>query len=204
MSTRWWPLPRSCWCCWSADRVPRRVPNGRTRHTCHLRRGTLVELSQFRRIATFRGSELTLALGHHRRRAATRRALRRARRDQTVHSGPGRPVPPSPSIVGFAMEGLLWLGIDGVVLFIGTAAIGAVRHKALDRVWVTPPLARRRTSPRRVPRDQPATSAVVTAFSLPHKEIPPSTSGRANRLYEIDNDSRGSVSSCRKRLRPSR
>ncbi len=37
------------------------------------------------------------------------------------------------SIVGFAMEGLMWLGIVGVVLFIGTAAIGAVRRKALHR-----------------------------------------------------------------------
>jgi hypothetical protein len=37
------------------------------------------------------------------------------------------------SIVGFAMEGLMWLGIVGVVLFIGTAAIGTVRRKALHR-----------------------------------------------------------------------
>jgi hypothetical protein len=37
------------------------------------------------------------------------------------------------SIVGFAMKGLMWLGIVGVVLFIGTAAIGAVRRKALHR-----------------------------------------------------------------------
>jgi hypothetical protein len=37
------------------------------------------------------------------------------------------------SIVGFALEGLMWLGIVGVVLFVGTAAIGAVRRKALRR-----------------------------------------------------------------------
>ncbi|SMD27141.1 hypothetical protein SAMN05661093_10738 [Kibdelosporangium aridum] len=37
------------------------------------------------------------------------------------------------SIVGFAMEGLMWLGIVGVVLFVGTAAIGAVRRKTLRR-----------------------------------------------------------------------
>jgi hypothetical protein len=37
------------------------------------------------------------------------------------------------SIVGFALEGLMWLGIVGVVLFAGTAIIGAVRRKALRR-----------------------------------------------------------------------
>ena len=37
------------------------------------------------------------------------------------------------SIVGFAMTGLMWLGIVGVVLFVGTAVIGAVRRKALRR-----------------------------------------------------------------------
>jgi hypothetical protein len=37
------------------------------------------------------------------------------------------------SIVGFALEGLIWLGIVGVVLFVGTAVIGAVRRKALRR-----------------------------------------------------------------------
>lgn len=37
------------------------------------------------------------------------------------------------SIVGFALEGLIWLGVVGVVLFVGTAAIGAVRRKALRR-----------------------------------------------------------------------
>jgi hypothetical protein len=37
------------------------------------------------------------------------------------------------SIVGFAMAGLMWLGIIGVVLFVGTAVIGAVRRKALGR-----------------------------------------------------------------------
>ncbi|WP_198942983.1 hypothetical protein [Actinophytocola xanthii] len=37
------------------------------------------------------------------------------------------------SVVGFAIEGLLWLGLIGVVLFVGTAAIGAVRRKSLRR-----------------------------------------------------------------------
>lgn len=37
------------------------------------------------------------------------------------------------SIVGFALEGLMWLGIVGVVLFVGTAAVGAIRRKALRR-----------------------------------------------------------------------
>jgi hypothetical protein len=37
------------------------------------------------------------------------------------------------SVVGFAIKGLIWLGIVGVVLFVGTAAIGAVRRKALRR-----------------------------------------------------------------------
>ncbi len=37
------------------------------------------------------------------------------------------------SVVGFAIEGLMWIGIIGVVLFVGTAAIGAVRRKALHR-----------------------------------------------------------------------
>lgn len=37
------------------------------------------------------------------------------------------------SIVGFAMEGLMWLGIVGIVLFLGTAVIGAVRRKSLRR-----------------------------------------------------------------------
>ncbi|MFC4857856.1 hypothetical protein [Actinophytocola glycyrrhizae] len=37
------------------------------------------------------------------------------------------------SIVGFAMEGLMWLGIIGIVLFIGTAVIGGIRRKSLRR-----------------------------------------------------------------------
>ncbi|MCW6006307.1 hypothetical protein K1W54_17250 [Micromonospora sp. CPCC 205371] len=37
------------------------------------------------------------------------------------------------TIVGFAIEGLLWLGIVGIVLLVGTAAIGAVRRRALHR-----------------------------------------------------------------------
>lgn len=37
------------------------------------------------------------------------------------------------SVVGFAIKGLLWLGLIGVVLFVGTAAISAVRRKSLHR-----------------------------------------------------------------------
>jgi hypothetical protein len=37
------------------------------------------------------------------------------------------------TIVGFAIKGLLWLAIIGIVLFVGTAAIGAVRRRALRR-----------------------------------------------------------------------
>ncbi|WP_198943109.1 hypothetical protein [Actinophytocola xanthii] len=37
------------------------------------------------------------------------------------------------SVVGFAIKGLLWLGLIGVVLFVATAAIGAVRRKSLRR-----------------------------------------------------------------------
>jgi len=37
------------------------------------------------------------------------------------------------AIVGFAIKGLLWLAIIGVVLFIGTAAIAAVRRRAHRR-----------------------------------------------------------------------
>jgi hypothetical protein len=33
------------------------------------------------------------------------------------------------TIVGFAIKGLLWLAIVGIVLLVGTAAIGAVRRK---------------------------------------------------------------------------
>ncbi|WP_344865378.1 hypothetical protein [Amycolatopsis ultiminotia] len=37
------------------------------------------------------------------------------------------------AIIGFAVKGLLWLAIIGIVLFVGTAAIGAVRRRALHR-----------------------------------------------------------------------
>ncbi|WP_309116237.1 hypothetical protein [Saccharothrix sp.] len=37
------------------------------------------------------------------------------------------------SIVGFALEGLMWLGIIGVILFVGTAAVGAIRRRAIRR-----------------------------------------------------------------------
>lgn len=34
------------------------------------------------------------------------------------------------SIVGFALEGLLWLGVIGIVLFVGTVIFGIVRNRA--------------------------------------------------------------------------
>lgn len=34
------------------------------------------------------------------------------------------------SIVGFALKGLLWLGVIGIVLFVGTAIIGFIRRSA--------------------------------------------------------------------------
>jgi hypothetical protein len=37
------------------------------------------------------------------------------------------------SIVGFAVKGLVWLAIIGIVLFVGTAAIGAVRRRSVGR-----------------------------------------------------------------------
>jgi len=37
------------------------------------------------------------------------------------------------AIVGFAIKGLLWLAIIGIVLFIGTAAIGMVKRRTLHR-----------------------------------------------------------------------
>lgn len=37
------------------------------------------------------------------------------------------------AIVGFAIKGLLWLAIIGIVLFAGTALIGAVRRRARHR-----------------------------------------------------------------------
>ncbi len=37
------------------------------------------------------------------------------------------------SIVGFAFEGLLWLGIIGIVLVIGTLVFGMLRQRARRR-----------------------------------------------------------------------
>lgn len=34
------------------------------------------------------------------------------------------------AIVGFALKGLLWLGIIGIVLFVGTVLLGIVRRRA--------------------------------------------------------------------------
>lgn len=37
------------------------------------------------------------------------------------------------TVVGFAIKGLIWLAIIGIILFVGTAAIGAIRRRALHR-----------------------------------------------------------------------
>jgi len=37
------------------------------------------------------------------------------------------------SVVGFAINGLIWLGIIGIILFVGTAAIGVARRQKLRR-----------------------------------------------------------------------
>jgi hypothetical protein len=37
------------------------------------------------------------------------------------------------SVLGFVIKGLVWLAIIGIVLFVGTAAIGAVRRKSIGR-----------------------------------------------------------------------
>jgi hypothetical protein len=37
------------------------------------------------------------------------------------------------AVVGFAFKGLIWLALVGIILFVGTAAIGFIRRKALRR-----------------------------------------------------------------------
>jgi hypothetical protein len=37
------------------------------------------------------------------------------------------------AVIGFAFEGLLWLAIIAIILFVGTAAIGFVRRNAIRR-----------------------------------------------------------------------
>ncbi|HEU5472573.1 MAG TPA: hypothetical protein VFV67_18145 [Actinophytocola sp.] len=37
------------------------------------------------------------------------------------------------SVLGFAFEGLLWLAIIGIILFIGTAAFGYLRRSSFSR-----------------------------------------------------------------------
>lgn len=34
------------------------------------------------------------------------------------------------AVVGFALKGLLWLGIIGVILFVGTSILGFIRRKS--------------------------------------------------------------------------
>lgn len=38
------------------------------------------------------------------------------------------------SIVGFLIEGLLWLAIIGIVLFLGTAAYGAITQRSRGQI----------------------------------------------------------------------
>jgi uncharacterized SAM-binding protein YcdF (DUF218 family) len=35
------------------------------------------------------------------------------------------------SVIGFAIKGLIWLGIIGIVLFVATVAIGAIRRRSV-------------------------------------------------------------------------
>ena len=37
------------------------------------------------------------------------------------------------SVLGFVVKGLVWLAILGIILFIGTAAIGAARRRSIGR-----------------------------------------------------------------------
>jgi hypothetical protein len=37
------------------------------------------------------------------------------------------------AVVGFAIKGLMWLAIIGIILFVGTAAVGVVRRRASHR-----------------------------------------------------------------------
>lgn len=37
------------------------------------------------------------------------------------------------SIVGFVFEGLMWLGIIGIVLFVGTLIVGFIRQSSRNR-----------------------------------------------------------------------
>jgi hypothetical protein len=35
------------------------------------------------------------------------------------------------AIVGFALKGLVWLGVIGIVLFVGTAILGLLRRRGM-------------------------------------------------------------------------
>ena len=37
------------------------------------------------------------------------------------------------SVVGFVFEGLLWLAVIGIILFIGTLVVGIIRQRARGR-----------------------------------------------------------------------
>lgn len=37
------------------------------------------------------------------------------------------------SVIGFAIKGLIWLGIVGVILFVATAVVGAIRRRTIRR-----------------------------------------------------------------------
>jgi hypothetical protein len=37
------------------------------------------------------------------------------------------------AVVGFALQGLLWLGVIGIILFLGTIVFGILRRRAGNR-----------------------------------------------------------------------
>lgn len=37
------------------------------------------------------------------------------------------------AVVGFAFEGLMWLAVVGIILFVGTVALGVARRQTLRR-----------------------------------------------------------------------
>jgi hypothetical protein len=37
------------------------------------------------------------------------------------------------AVVGFAIHGLIWLAIIGIILFVGTAVVGGIRRRAIGR-----------------------------------------------------------------------
>lgn len=37
------------------------------------------------------------------------------------------------AVVGFALQGLLWLGVIGIILFLGTLIVGIIRQRTRRR-----------------------------------------------------------------------